>query len=125
MWVAANDWEYRQYRHTFTDDADLLAQENASLVCDGLDTIADVYRNGTYLGHAENMFRRWKWIRRSRSGTQPDQQVGKHNTFQRVQDDVGFTNAFSRTQAYCMETASTRGRYSGCSVFDHNALVRS
>ncbi len=58
MWVAENDWEYR---HTFAVDANLLAEENVRLVCDGLDTIADVYLNGTYLGHAENMFRRWKW----------------------------------------------------------------
>ena len=58
MWVAENDWEYR---HSFNVDANLLAEENVSLVCDGLDTIADVYLNGTYLGHAENMFRRWEW----------------------------------------------------------------
>jgi beta-mannosidase len=58
MWVAENDWEYR---HNFTVSADLLDEENVSLVCDGLDTIADVYFNGTYLGHAENMFRRWEW----------------------------------------------------------------
>src|SRR6266545_1042283 len=48
MWVAENDWEYR---HGFTVDADVLTNENVSLVCDGLDTIADVYLNGTYLGH--------------------------------------------------------------------------
>ena len=58
MWVAENDWEYR---HSFTVNADLLAEENVSLVCDGLDTIADLYLNGVYLGHAENMFRRWEW----------------------------------------------------------------
>ena len=58
MWVAENDWEYR---HTFNVNSDLLAEENVTLVCDGLDTIADVYLNGTYLGHAENMFRRWEW----------------------------------------------------------------
>ncbi|RPJ22406.1 MAG: glycoside hydrolase family 2 protein [Chloroflexi bacterium] len=58
MWVAENDWEYR---YTFTVAADLLAEDNVSLVCDGLDTIADVYLNGTYVGHAENMFRRWEW----------------------------------------------------------------
>ncbi|HLO30100.1 MAG TPA: glycoside hydrolase family 2 protein [Anaerolineales bacterium] len=58
MWVAENDWEYR---HSFTVDANLLAEENVSLICDGLDTIADVYLNGIYLGHAENMFRRWEW----------------------------------------------------------------
>ncbi len=58
MWVAENDWEYR---HSFNVDAGLLAEENVLLVCDGLDTIADLYVNGTYLGHAENMFRRWEW----------------------------------------------------------------
>lgn len=58
MWVAENDWEYQR---TFIVGADLLAEENVVLVCEGLDTIADVYLNGTYLGHAENMFRRWEW----------------------------------------------------------------
>ena len=58
MWVAESDWEYRR---TFSVDSALLAQPQVSLVCDGLDTIADVYLNGTCLGHAENMFRRWEW----------------------------------------------------------------
>jgi len=58
LWVAENDWEYR---HSFTIEAVLLAEENITLACDGLDTIADVYLNGAYLGHAENMFRRWAW----------------------------------------------------------------
>src|SRR5512138_367326 len=58
MWVAESDWEYRR---TFSADSDLTAEENIALVCDGLDTIADIYLNGKYLGHAENMFRRWEW----------------------------------------------------------------
>ena len=58
MWVAENDWEYR---YSFTVDPTLRAEKNIALVCDGLDTIADLYLNGTYLGHAENMFRRWEW----------------------------------------------------------------
>lgn len=58
MWVAESDWEYRR---TFTLDAALLEQANVMLVCDGLDTIADVYLNGANLGHADNMFRRWEW----------------------------------------------------------------
>lgn len=58
MWVAETDWEYHR---TFSADAALLAEENVVLICDGLDTIADVYLNGRYLGHAENMFRRWEW----------------------------------------------------------------
>ncbi len=58
MWVAESDWEYR---YNFSLDAGLLANEQVALVCEGLDTIADVYLNGTYLGHVENMFRRWEW----------------------------------------------------------------
>lgn len=58
QWVAESDWDYRR---TFTADPALLAQENILLVCEGLDTVADLYLNGLYLGHAENMFRRWEW----------------------------------------------------------------
>jgi beta-mannosidase len=58
MWVAENDWEYRR---SFNVETSLLAEENVNLICDGLDTIADIYLNGTYLDHAENMFRRWEW----------------------------------------------------------------
>ena len=58
MWVAENDWEYQR---SFTVSAEVLAEENIKLICDGLDTIADVYLNGIYLGHVENMFRRWEW----------------------------------------------------------------
>src|SRR5512133_3326137 len=48
MWVAETDWEYHRI---FTADTALFTAENISLVCDGLDTIADIYLNGTYLGH--------------------------------------------------------------------------
>ena len=57
-WVAETDWEYRR---SFTPSASLLAQEHVFLVCDGLDTLADLYLNGSYLGHANNMFRAWEW----------------------------------------------------------------
>ena len=58
MWVAETDWEYRR---SFNVDKDLLAQDNVTLICDGLDTLADVYLNGEFLGHADNMFRCWEW----------------------------------------------------------------
>ncbi|MEJ5223565.1 MAG: sugar-binding domain-containing protein, partial [Anaerolineales bacterium] len=58
MWVAESDWEYCR---TFSVDSALLEQPNLHLVCDGLDTVADVYLNDVYLGYAENMFRRWVW----------------------------------------------------------------
>ena len=58
QWVAERDWEYRL---TFQATPDLPAEERVFLVCDGLDTLADVTLNGQPLGHAENMFRRYRW----------------------------------------------------------------
>jgi len=58
MWVAEEDWEYRR---TFTIEAGLLAEERVFLVCDGLDTLAEVTLNGQLLGKTDNMFRRYRW----------------------------------------------------------------
>jgi len=54
QWVAENDWEYRR---TFTINAELLAKERVFLVCDGLDTLAEVTLNGQLLGETDNIFR--------------------------------------------------------------------
>lgn len=58
MWVAETDWEYKM---VFTPSADLLNEDLILLVCDGLDTLADVYLNDKWLGHTENMFRQFSW----------------------------------------------------------------
>jgi beta-mannosidase len=58
QWVAERDWEYRI---ALPADAALLGQERVFLVCDGLDTLADVAFNGKPLGHVENMFRQYRW----------------------------------------------------------------
>jgi beta-mannosidase len=58
QWVAESDWEYR--RIFFVDKA-LAGEERIALVCDGLDTLAEVSLNGKLLGQADNMFRRWAW----------------------------------------------------------------
>jgi beta-mannosidase len=58
QWVAETDW---QYRRAFTASADLLAHEHVFLVCDGLDTLAEVRLNGQLLGKTENMFRPYCW----------------------------------------------------------------
>ena len=58
MWVAEQDWEYRK---TFTVEPGLLAEEKVFLVCDGLDTLAEVRLNGQPLGQTENLFRRYEW----------------------------------------------------------------
>ena len=58
QWIAESDWEYRR---TFAVDADLLAEERIFLVCDGLDTLAQVTLNGQLVGKTDNMFRQYRW----------------------------------------------------------------
>jgi beta-mannosidase len=58
QWVAETDWEYHR---TFTPSAELLAERRQFLVCDGLDTLAEVSLNGQLLGKTDNAFRRWTW----------------------------------------------------------------
>lgn len=58
QWVAEADWEYRR---TFQVEPEVLAEDLVFLVCDGLDTLAEVRLNGNVLGQAENMFRQYRW----------------------------------------------------------------
>lgn len=58
QWIAETDWEYSR---TWTGDATLLAMDRVFLVCDGLDTLAEVWVNGQLVGKTENMFRQYRW----------------------------------------------------------------
>lgn len=58
QWIGDTDWEYR---YTFNADPQLLKEAKQFLVCDGLDTLAEVSLNGKLLGKADNMYRQWKW----------------------------------------------------------------
>ena len=58
QWVAETDWEYR---HTFSTGSELLNHDCVFLVCDGLDTLAEVTLNGQLLGNTDNMFRPYRW----------------------------------------------------------------
>jgi beta-mannosidase len=58
QWVAEREWEYRI---SFQIDPELLAEEHIFLVCDGLDTLADVTLDGQVVGHAENAFRQHRF----------------------------------------------------------------
>jgi beta-mannosidase len=58
QWVAESDWEYRR---TFGVALDWLSEEHVFLVCDGLDTLAEVRLNGQVLGKTDNMFRQYRW----------------------------------------------------------------
>jgi beta-mannosidase len=58
QWVAESDWEYRK---TFRADPHLFTENKTFLVCDGLDTLAEVTLNGRALGKTDNQFRTYRW----------------------------------------------------------------
>ena len=58
QWIGAEDWEYVK---EFDADEALFNSDRVQLICQGLDTIADVSFNGQPLGHADNMFRTFEW----------------------------------------------------------------
>jgi beta-mannosidase len=58
QWVAESDWEYQR---SFFVSTDLLNEEKIFLVCDGLDTLAEVIVNDRPLGKTMNMFRQYQW----------------------------------------------------------------
>lgn len=58
QWVAEKNWEYRRFFHP---SPSVFRQEKVWLVCDGLDTLAQVRLNGKILGQTNNMFRTWRW----------------------------------------------------------------
>jgi beta-mannosidase len=58
QWVAESDWEYKR---TFTPEDSLLNKPRLFLICDGLDTLAEVILNGQSIGRADNMFRQYRW----------------------------------------------------------------
>jgi beta-mannosidase len=58
QWVADRDWEYRR---EFEVERELLEEDRVELVCNGLDTLAEVTLNGRFLGKTDNMFRTHCW----------------------------------------------------------------
>jgi beta-mannosidase len=62
QWVGESRWTYTR---DFTLTPKFVKHAHILLHCDGLDTLADVKVNGIDVGHADNMFRTWKFdIRR-------------------------------------------------------------
>ena len=63
-----NEYEVREmmrkdyaFEKTFDVDEKILAMNDIELVCDGLDTIAEIYLNGQCIGKADNMHRTWRF----------------------------------------------------------------
>jgi beta-mannosidase len=53
QWIGESDFEYRR---SFDLPDELLAYERTDLVCDGVDTLAELSLNGAAIGSAANMF---------------------------------------------------------------------
>ncbi len=56
MWIGETDWVYDR---TFTVEKSVLTSDHIELVCDGLDTLAQVKINGRAIGRTDNAFRVW------------------------------------------------------------------
>lgn len=54
-------WKDYVFTRTFDVDEELLAQQHIVLVCEGLDTLAEISINGTFLAKTDNMHRTWKF----------------------------------------------------------------
>ena len=53
-------WKDYVFERSFTVDAQLLKEEQILLVCEGLDTLADIYINDQLAAATDNMHRTWK-----------------------------------------------------------------
>ena len=54
-------WKDYVFTRTFDVYEELLAQQHIVLVCEGLDTLAEISINGTFLAKTDNMHRTWKF----------------------------------------------------------------
>ena len=54
-------WKDYVFTRTFDVDEELLAQQHIVLVCEGLDSLAEISINGTFLAKTDNMHRTWKF----------------------------------------------------------------
>ena len=58
MWIGETDWTYER---TFHVEKTLLDAARIDLVCDGLDTLAQIKINGRIIGKTDNAFRVWRF----------------------------------------------------------------
>ncbi len=54
------DYEYEYVSH-FSCDDEMMDKSEVVLVFEGIDTLADVYLNGTHIAYADNMHRTWNY----------------------------------------------------------------
>ncbi len=54
-------WNDYEFERDFLVEKELLKEEQLELVCEGLDTLTDIYVNGQLIGTTDNMHRTWKF----------------------------------------------------------------
>ncbi|MDA3800296.1 MAG: hypothetical protein PF692_14615 [Kiritimatiellae bacterium] len=58
LWVGEEDWTYLRCFEISEED---ILSDRLMLVCEGLDTLADVFINDQKVFHADNMYRTWRY----------------------------------------------------------------
>ncbi|WP_315762323.1 beta-mannosidase [Sphingomonas sp. Y38-1Y] len=95
-WVRSREWWW----HGEITLPDAAASGPAELVCEGLDTFADIYLDGVLIGQADNMFRSWRFDLPAEASGAHDLAICFHPTYDRVADQSlhlfsAFTNRVS------------------------------
>lgn len=84
MWIGETDWSYER---NFTVDSSIIDSEIVILRCEGLDTLAAVYINGSKVGESDNMFRIWEFdIKKYLTGGQNHIRIVFHSTIPYIRE---------------------------------------
>lgn len=54
-------WKDYEFKRSFEISEELLKEEKTELVCEGLDTLTEIYVNGEFVAKTDNMHRIWKF----------------------------------------------------------------
>jgi len=81
QWISEKDWCYTR---TFDLPASLLDSARIVLRCDGLDTLAVIFINGTEIARTDNMFRVWEF------DVKPQLRAGENTIAVRFESAVGY-----------------------------------
>ena len=54
-------WKDYVFERSFSVEADLLTEDQILLICEGLDTLTDIYINDHLIAATDNMHRTWKF----------------------------------------------------------------
>ncbi len=96
-------WKDYEFKRNFEVTEELMQENNLDLVCFGLDTLTDIYINGSFLASTNNMHRTWRLpVRDILKVGQNDIRILLKSTLQYIEDyeyaenkEITFTNGGS------------------------------